>query len=71
MTAPHAKTDSAVLGGGPGGSVAALAAARRGARVAPVEKGRGGGMEQWLKARRRTLVRGEGRPVRPETIIEE
>jgi len=37
------RVDVAVLGGGPGGYVAALAAARRGARVALVEKTRVGG----------------------------
>jgi dihydrolipoamide dehydrogenase len=43
MTAPHDKADIAVLGGGPGGYVAALAAAQRGARVVLVEKERVGG----------------------------
>ncbi len=43
MSAPHNKADVAVLGGGPGGYVAALAAAQRGARVVLVEKERVGG----------------------------
>ena len=37
------RLDVVVLGGGPGGYVAALAAAQRGARVALIEKGRVGG----------------------------
>jgi dihydrolipoamide dehydrogenase len=129
MTAPHDKADIAVLGGGPGGYVAALAAAQRGARVILIEKERVGGtclnvgciptkvltsatellvrvkragdfglsipqatvdlpalmaykrktleqlvggVEQLLKARRVTLIHGEARLVKPDTIsIEE
>jgi dihydrolipoamide dehydrogenase len=43
MSAVHDKADVAVLGGGPGGYVAALVAARRGARVVLIEKERVGG----------------------------
>lgn len=43
MTALHDNADVAVLGGGPGGYVAALVAARRGARVVLIEKERVGG----------------------------
>ena len=120
----HAKV--AILGGGPGGYVAALSAARRGASVVLVEKNRVGGtclnvgciptkalattaellvrcrrasefglsisqaavdlpalmnykrstveqlvggVEQLLKAQRVTLVHGEGRIIRPDTLL--
>ena len=43
MSIPNERVDIAVLGGGPGGYVAALSAARRGARVVLVEKERVGG----------------------------
>jgi dihydrolipoamide dehydrogenase len=43
MTSSNHSTDIAVLGGGPGGYVAAIVAAQRGARVALVEKDRLGG----------------------------
>jgi dihydrolipoamide dehydrogenase len=43
MTSSNRSTDIAVLGGGPGGYVAAIVAAQRGARVALVEKDRLGG----------------------------
>ena len=43
MTALHDNADVAVLGGGPGGYVAALVAAQRGARVVLIEKERVGG----------------------------
>lgn len=43
MTALHENTDVAILGGGPGGYVAALVAARRGARAILIEKERVGG----------------------------
>ena len=43
MTTPHYNADVAVLGGGPGGYVAALVAAQRGARVVLIEKERVGG----------------------------
>ncbi len=43
MSALHDNADVAVLGGGPGGYVAALVAARRGARVVVIEKERVGG----------------------------
>ena len=43
MTIPNHSADVAVLGGGPGGYVAALVAAQRGARVILVEKDRVGG----------------------------
>jgi dihydrolipoamide dehydrogenase len=43
MSAQHDNADVAVLGGGPGGYVAALVAARRGARVVLIEKERVGG----------------------------
>jgi dihydrolipoamide dehydrogenase len=43
MSAPHHNADVAVLGGGPGGYVAALVTAQRGARVILIEKERVGG----------------------------
>jgi dihydrolipoamide dehydrogenase len=43
MSALHDNADVAVLGGGPGGYVAALRAAQRGARVVLIEKERVGG----------------------------
>ena len=43
MTAPHDKADVAVLVRGPGGYVAALAAAQRGALLVLIEKERVGG----------------------------
>ena len=43
MSAPRDNADVAVLGGGPGGYVAALGAAQRGARVVLIEKERVGG----------------------------
>jgi dihydrolipoamide dehydrogenase len=43
MSALHDNADVAVLGGGPGGYVAALVAAQRGARVVLIEKERVGG----------------------------
>jgi dihydrolipoamide dehydrogenase len=125
MSALHENTDVAVLGGGPGGYVAALVAARRGARVVLIEKARVGGtclnvgciptkvlttatglllqakragefglaipqaaadlpalmaykqrtvdqlvggVEQLLKARRITLIRGEAQLIKPDTL---
>jgi dihydrolipoamide dehydrogenase len=125
MSVSDERIDIAVLGGGPGGYVAALSAAQRGARVVLVEKDRVGGtclnvgciptkvlttatelllrskraseyglpipqvavdlpglmtykrtvvdqlvggVEQLLKARRVTLVRGEARLIRPDTL---
>ena len=126
MTTSGESADIAVLGGGPGGYVAALAAAQRGARVVLVEKERlggtclnvgciptkalattaellarcqragdlglaipqaavdlprlmaykrsivdqlVGGVEQLLKARRVTLVRGQARMTKPDTLV--
>jgi dihydrolipoamide dehydrogenase len=126
MSMSNEHADIAVLGGGPGGYVAALGAAQRGARVVLVEKERVGGtclnvgciptkalattaellvrckragdiglsipqaavdlprlmaykqaivdqlvggVEQLLKARRVTLVRGEARMTSPETLV--
>src|SRR5512137_157236 len=126
MLIPNQRMDIAILGGGPGGYVAALAAAQRGARVLLVEKERVGGtclnvgciptkvltsatellvrvkragdfglsipeatvdlpalmaykrktveqlvggVEQLLKARRVTLIHGEARLVKPDTIL--
>jgi alkyl hydroperoxide reductase subunit AhpF len=43
MSVTHEKYDIAVLGGGPGGYVAALSAARLGMRVFLIEKERVGG----------------------------
>jgi len=43
MSQPSERADVAVIGGGPGGYVAALCAAQRGARVILVEKERVGG----------------------------
>lgn len=125
MTTLHDNTDVAVLGGGPGGYVAALVAAQRGARVVVIEKERVGGtclnvgciptkvlttatglllqakragdfglaipqaaadlpammaykrrtvdqlvggVEQLLKARRITLIHGEGKIIEPDTL---
>ena len=126
MSISNERADVAVLGGGPGGYVAALEAARRGARVVLVEKQQVGGtclnvgciptkalattaemlvrcrraeefglsipevavdlpalmkykqsvvgqlvggVEQLLKARRVTLVRGTARMVKPDTLL--
>jgi dihydrolipoamide dehydrogenase len=126
MSISNERANIAVLGGGPGGYVAALSAAQRGARVVLVEKERVGGtclnvgciptkalattaellvrckragelglsipqaavdvprlmaykqsvveqlvggVEQLLKARRVTLVRGEARMIRPDTLL--
>ncbi|HRZ54465.1 MAG TPA: dihydrolipoyl dehydrogenase [Candidatus Paceibacterota bacterium] len=125
MSALHDNADLAVLGGGPGGYVAALRAAQRGARVVLIEKERVGGtclnvgciptkvlttvtelllrakqsarfglsipqatvdlptlmaykrstveqlvggVEQLLKARRVTLIRGEAQLIKPDTL---
>ncbi|MEI8373309.1 MAG: dihydrolipoyl dehydrogenase [Planctomycetota bacterium] len=43
MSIPNQQTDIAILGGGPGGYVAALSAAQRGARVTLIEKNQVGG----------------------------
>jgi len=126
MSISNERANIAVLGGGPGGYVAALSAAQRGARVVLIEKERVGGtclnvgciptkalattaellvrckragelglsipqaavdlprlmaykrsvvdqlvggVEQLLKARRVTLVRGEARMIRPDTLF--
>src|SRR3989339_809144 len=128
MSISNERADIAVLGGGPGGYVAALSAAQRGARVVLIEKERVGGtclnvgciptkalataaellvrckragelglsipevnvdlarlmaykrsvvdqlvggVEQLLKARRVTLVRGTARMTKPDTLLVE
>lgn len=126
MAISNERVDVAVMGGGPGGYVAALSAARRGAHVVLVEKDRVGGtclnigciptkalattaellarskradefglsipqatvdlprlmaykqsvvdqlvvgVEQLLKTRRVTLVRGQARMTKPDTLL--